>query len=182
MTPPHTVCDQTYGLSIARGSFSFSRGAWAHVSQTVVLNTPGVQDGGFILEVDGRVAIHRTDVFYRDKPLERDDDPTPFCDPNSQTDDGLLGPLLGGLITGLGVKSERDGTEVPSPRVPLDSSTGFVATVPYDTSDANAHSDSPVTQESLENNDDLCVGSIREADDPVGFQGVFFRHVSPESL
>jgi hypothetical protein len=185
MTPPHTVCDQAYGLSIARGSFSFSRGAWAHVSQTVVLNTPGVQDGNFVLEVDGRVAINRTDVFYRDKPLERDHGPTPFCDPNSQPDDSLLGPLLGGLI-GPGIESERDGAKVLSPRVPLDSSTGFVATVPYDTSDANAHSDPPVKPESLEDNDDLCVdpeeGTTQETDDLVGFQGVFFRHVPSESL
>jgi hypothetical protein len=183
MTPPQTVCDQTYGFSIARGSFSFSRGAWAHVSQTVVLNAPGVQDGGFILEVDGRVAINRTDVFYRDKPLERDHGPAPFCDPDSQADDSLLGPLLGGLI-GPGIESERDGTEVLSPRVPPDSPTGFVATVPHDTSDANAHSDSPVKPEPLEDNDDLCVGSeegtTQETDDPVGFQGVFFRHVPPE--
>jgi hypothetical protein len=187
MTPPQTVCDQTYGFSIARGSFSFSRGAWTNVSQTVVLNTPGVQDGGFILEVDGRVAIDRTDVFYRDKPLERDHGPTPFCDPDSQGDDSLLGPLLGGLIgPGPGIESERDGTEVPSPRVPLDSSTGFVATIPYDTSDANAHSDSPVKPALLEDNDNLCVGSeegtTQETDDPVGFEGVFFRHVPPESL
>ena len=69
--------------------------------------------------------------------LERDHGPAPFCDPDSQADDSLLGPLLGGLI-GPGVESERDGTEVLSPRAPLDSSTGFVAMVPYDTSDANA--------------------------------------------
>jgi len=150
-----------------------------------VLNTPGVQDGGFILEVDGRVAINRTDVFYRDKPLERDHDRTPFCDPDSQGDDSLLGPLLGGLI-GPGIESEGDGTEVLSPRVPRDSSTGLVATVPYDMSDANAHSDSPVKPEPREDNDDLCIGSeegtTQETDDSVGFQGVFFRHVPPKSL
>ena len=124
-------------------------------------------------------------MFYRDKPLERDDDPTPFCDPNSQGDDSLLGPLLGGLI-GPGIESERDGTEVVSPHVPLDSSTGFVTEVPYDTSDANAHSESPVKPEFLEDNDDLCVGSgegtTQETVDPVGFQGVFFRYVPPDSL
>ena len=150
-----------------------------------MLNTPGVQDGGFVLEVDGRVAINRTDVFYRDKPLERVHDPTPFRDPNSQPDDSLLGPLLGGLI-GPEIESERDGAEVLSPRVPLDSSTGLIATVPYDTSDSNARSDSPVKRESLEDNDGLCVGSeegaTQETDDPIGFQGVFFRHVPPESL
>lgn len=153
--------------------------------QTVVLNTPGFQDGGFILEVDGRVVINRTDVFYRHKPLERDHGPAPYCDRNSQTGDSLLGPLLGGLI-GHGFESEWDGTEVVSPRVPPDSSTGFVATVPYDTSDGNAYRDLPVKPEALEDNDDLCVGSEEDTtqmtDDPVGFQGVFFRHVPSRSL
>ncbi|KAH9977048.1 hypothetical protein BGW80DRAFT_1166751 [Lactifluus volemus] len=69
--PPLTVCHQTYGFSIARGSFKFSAGSWTYVSQTVVLNTPGYPDGGFHLEVDGKVAIDLTEVFYRDY-LDRD--------------------------------------------------------------------------------------------------------------
>lgn len=36
------------------------------MKQTVTLNTPGGQDGGFALEVDGRPVMNRTDVFYRD--------------------------------------------------------------------------------------------------------------------
>ena len=87
-----------------------------------MLNTPGVQDGGFIVEVDGRVAINRTDVFYRDRPLERDHGATPFCDPNPQADDSLLGPLLGGLI-GTGIESERNQSAGPS--CSLDSWTGL---------------------------------------------------------
>ncbi|KAH9977425.1 hypothetical protein BJV74DRAFT_781262 [Russula compacta] len=80
--PPLSVCDGAYGLSISRGSFKFSRGAWTHLSQTVVLNTPGVQDGCFLLEVDGKSVINRTDVFYRDKPRELDPVRTPSvpCD------------------------------------------------------------------------------------------------------
>jgi hypothetical protein len=155
------VCDSTYGLSIGRGSFKFSRGAWTHVSQTVVLNTPGVQDGDFHLEVDGNVVIDRADVFYRDKPQELDSNPTPACDPNSDLDDGrgLLGSLLGGLF-----------------------STGFVPSSPCDTTDANAQAE-PLLQEAALENDDTCsddcseVDDPHETDDPVGFQGVFFRHV-----
>ncbi|KAI0344991.1 hypothetical protein BDW22DRAFT_1325979 [Trametopsis cervina] len=64
--PPQSVCDQAYGLSIGRGAFNFTPGAWTHVKQTVTLNTPGGQDGGFALEVDGRPVMNRTDVFYRD--------------------------------------------------------------------------------------------------------------------
>lgn len=172
------MCNEAYGLSIARGSFAFSKGAWTHVSQTVVLNTPGVQDGNFLLGVDGRVVINRTDVLYRDKPRERDH--IPFCDPNSQPDDGLLGPLLGGLF-GPGRGSRRDRTEVLSPRAPLDSST-----FPYDKSDAIAQSDSPVEPEPLGDDVDICVRSVEgtttEADDPIGFKGVFFRYVPSGSL
>jgi len=32
----------------------------------VVLNTPGFQDGGFLLEVNGRVTLDLSDVFYRE--------------------------------------------------------------------------------------------------------------------
>ena len=94
------MCDAAYGLSIARGSFEFSEGAWTHVSQTVVLNSPGEQDGGFVLKVNGNVAINRSDVFYRDRPQEPDFILIPSCDPNLQPDNGWgpLGSLLGGLF------------------------------------------------------------------------------------
>lgn len=122
----------------------FSKGAWTNVSQTVVLNSPGVQDGTFLLEVNGEVVINSTDVFYRDKPQEDDFDPTPFCDPNSQPDGGLLG-----LLVGPGLGSKRD-----------------------------AQSDSPVEPGPLGNNVDMCVeGTTQEADNSIGFKGVFFRHV-----
>jgi hypothetical protein len=156
------VCDSTYGLSIGRGSFGFSKGAWTHVRQTVVLNSPGVQDGGFLLEVDGNVVIDRADVFYRDGLREPDSNPTPACDPNSDLDDGrgLLGSLLGGLF-----------------------SASFVSSSSCDTAGANARTDPLVQGETLEDDDDTCIDDCSEADapqetdDPVGFQGVFFRHV-----
>lgn len=64
--PPLSVCDQEYGLSIGRGAFNFTPGAWTHIRQTVTLNTPGGQDGGFALEVNGQEVMRRADVFYRD--------------------------------------------------------------------------------------------------------------------
>lgn len=64
--PPLSVCDQEYGLSIGRGSFNFTPGAWTHVKQTVSLNTPGTQDGEFTLEVNDQKVMQRSDVFYRD--------------------------------------------------------------------------------------------------------------------
>ena len=59
------------------------------MKQTVVLNTPGVQDGAFALDVDGRRVIDRHDVFYRDVPSavqRRDVD----SDVGAAVDDGPL--------------------------------------------------------------------------------------------
>ncbi|KAI0823915.1 hypothetical protein BC628DRAFT_1420647 [Trametes gibbosa] len=67
-TPPTSVCDAEWGLSIARGAFSFALGNWTHVRQTVTLNTPGKQDGGFALDVNGQRVIERCDVYYRGEP------------------------------------------------------------------------------------------------------------------
>lgn len=64
-TDAQSVCSAVYGLSIGRGSFVFTRGGWTHLSQTVVLNTPGKQDGTFALDVDDERVISRNDVFYR---------------------------------------------------------------------------------------------------------------------
>jgi len=183
--PPRSVCDSTFGLSVARGSFEFSRGAWTHVRQTVVLNSPGVQDGGFLLEVNGDRVIDRGDVFYRDKPREPDFIvPTPSYDPDSHLGRkrGLLGRLLGGLIKSrLGLRG--DDTRELSSQAPSDSSSGFVPSAPCDAADANAQTDPLAQQETLENDDDKCIDDYPQADatqekgDAVGFQGVFFRHV-----
>ncbi|RPD59295.1 hypothetical protein L226DRAFT_488914 [Lentinus tigrinus ALCF2SS1-7] len=67
-TPPQSVCDSDYGFSIGRGAFYFAAGKWTHIRQTVVLNTPGEQDGGFTLDVNGKRVIERSDIFYRDDP------------------------------------------------------------------------------------------------------------------
>ncbi|KAM5542764.1 hypothetical protein V8D89_003725 [Ganoderma adspersum] len=67
-TPPLSICDSVYGLSIGRGSFRFAAGNWTHVRQTVTLNTPGMQDGAFALDVNGVRVIDCDDVFYRDVP------------------------------------------------------------------------------------------------------------------
>ncbi|KAF9559570.1 hypothetical protein CPC08DRAFT_743050 [Agrocybe pediades] len=60
---PQSVCDAAYGLSIGRGSFHWTPGTWTTVHQTVFLNTPGEQDGEFTLDVNGKRAIYRNDVF-----------------------------------------------------------------------------------------------------------------------
>jgi hypothetical protein len=127
---PQSVCDAAYGFSVGRGSFVWTAGKWTHVKQTVTLNTPGKQDGGFVLEVNGKQAINRTDVFYRDIPPK----PTPpastgpvepTAQPDSKPPGGLLGPLLGGLL-------RRIWQEVLLP-VPFDDPlmTGDVIALPH---------------------------------------------------
>lgn len=58
-----------------------------------MLNTPGKQDGGFALDVNGKRVIDRNDVFYRDVPNK----PIP-AKTKKPTPTGILGPLLGGLL------------------------------------------------------------------------------------
>lgn len=89
---PQSVCDATYGFSIGRGSFQYAAGGWTRVRQTVLLNTPGKQDGGFTLDVNGKRVIDRFDVFYRDAP------PAPIK--SKPKPSGILGPLLGRPLLG----------------------------------------------------------------------------------
>lgn len=42
-TPPQSVCDAPLGLSIGRGSWTFTLGAWTTIRQDVWLNTPGLE-------------------------------------------------------------------------------------------------------------------------------------------
>ncbi|EJD48745.1 hypothetical protein AURDEDRAFT_112840 [Auricularia subglabra TFB-10046 SS5] len=67
-TPPKSVCETEYGLSIGRGSFKFTQGGWTRISQTVVLNTPGVADGRLDLDVNGQRAMSVANVYYRNEP------------------------------------------------------------------------------------------------------------------
>ncbi|KAJ3505671.1 hypothetical protein NMY22_g17500 [Coprinellus aureogranulatus] len=63
---PRSECNAVYGFSIGRGSFTWAKGAWTTVVQTVVLNTPGRQNGAFTLDVNGVRVIEKEGVFYRD--------------------------------------------------------------------------------------------------------------------
>jgi len=107
-TPPFSYCDEDYGLSIGRGSFNFTPGAWTTLRQTVTLNTPGQQDGGFLLEVDGKVAIHRGDVFYRALPSPSSSTTalSESQSPISSSQPGILGPLLGDVLRRVELEGE----------------------------------------------------------------------------
>ncbi|OCB91104.1 polysaccharide lyase family 14 protein [Sanghuangporus baumii] len=124
--PPESVCDTAYGLSVARGAFKFSPGEWTHVRQTVVLNTPGKQNGGFRLEVNGRDIMNRHDVFYRDVPsiTSTSSNPTQTDAGDNDTDDGgLLSPLLGGVLGAIDKAGIDEGVLPPFAKNSSSSST-----------------------------------------------------------
>ncbi|KAG9102849.1 hypothetical protein FRC06_000963 [Ceratobasidium sp. 370] len=73
-TPPRSICEADYGLSIGRGSFKFTPGQWTHVSQTVVLNTPGRQDGYFTLDVNGKRVLNLQGLYYRQMAANEEED------------------------------------------------------------------------------------------------------------
>ncbi len=127
--PAIGVCDAAYGLSVGRGAFSWAAGAWTTVEQTVILNTPGKQDGTFVLLVNGERKIARNDVFYRAdlsgskggtdaKPTRtrsRTTTPSRETETPTPTDDGgPLGPILGGILGGLGLRRADTGRDAPA--------------------------------------------------------------------
>ena len=130
-----------------------------------MLNSPGVQDGSFLLEVDGNAVIDRADVLYRDVPLQRDPDSapagaTPTHHPNSELDGN--GGLLGSLLGGLGLTLESDGAQVLSTAQAL----------------ANSSIDTVLCNHGDDMSPDHSPHPIQEIDEPTGFEGVFFRSVS----
>ncbi|KAF9036879.1 hypothetical protein BJ165DRAFT_1354279 [Panaeolus papilionaceus] len=139
---PLSTCDAAYGLSIGRGSFGWAAGAWTTARQTIVLNTPGKTNGVFTLDVNGERVIDRNDIMYRDrippsktatkKPSKATKTTTSSA--SSSTDgDGLLGPIVSGILGGSGIgdvgsgrrgskgkseKSKREvtaGSSIPAP-------------------------------------------------------------------
>ncbi|KZP13818.1 polysaccharide lyase family 14 protein [Athelia psychrophila] len=187
---PRSVCDAAYGFSIGRGSFRYTAGGWTHLRQIVTLNTPGKQDGVFILDVNGTRIIDRSDVFYRDVP------PPPASKSKNPVPTGLLGPLLGGLSQVLhpqdilNLKREGDSQSPdPSPtallplehdplashqarqvpaQVPIVTTTAIAAVSPVITTAA-----APVATAVLFalQEDEVEAATIPQ---PIGFSGIFF--------
>ncbi|KIY68782.1 polysaccharide lyase family 14 protein [Cylindrobasidium torrendii FP15055 ss-10] len=119
---PRSTCDAAYGFSIGRGSFKYAKGGWTNLEQTVVLNSPGKQDGIFTLRVNGQEVIHRNDVYYRahvnDQGEVDDAGQPPAEDDSDSKGDGFLG-FLDGLL-GRAVQQALAMT-VPSPTPTLSS-------------------------------------------------------------
>jgi len=186
---PGSICDAVYGLSIGRGFFKWATGNWTTVQQTVVLNTPGIQDGSFALDVNGRRVIERDDIMYRDKLVDNGSDqdapsrspspgkghsstkplkPTPTS--GSTKDGGLLGPILGGLLHGLGLLVDLlFGASISYP-TPTTSQSDFQPFTTISSSHAFKNPQ-PVPTATAVNT----VLSIRSSNnEQVGFLGIFF--------
>ncbi|KAF5353310.1 hypothetical protein D9756_007966 [Leucocoprinus leucothites] len=115
---PGSTCNTDYGFSIGRGSFTWTSGSWATVTQTLVLNTEGKANGWFTLCVNDKLAIDRRDIYYRDSNQHPPLGPTKTVSEPSVTkghtqasatktnSGGLLGDLLNPLL-GHGTGSER---------------------------------------------------------------------------
>ncbi|KAH7100103.1 hypothetical protein BKA62DRAFT_264426 [Auriculariales sp. MPI-PUGE-AT-0066] len=61
----NTFVDETYGISVARGAFTFAKGNYTVVAQRVQLNTIGKSDGELELWVDGKSVLHATGLQIR---------------------------------------------------------------------------------------------------------------------
>jgi hypothetical protein len=58
----------TQGLPIERHAFDFPRGRWVKLEQEVILNDPKKADGILRVWVDGKLALDRDGLAYRDRP------------------------------------------------------------------------------------------------------------------
>lgn len=65
-TPPKSICSSDWGLSIGRGAWKFARGDWTTIRQDVWLNTPGQNDGGFNIWINGQLIMSANEVRYRE--------------------------------------------------------------------------------------------------------------------
>lgn len=64
--PPKSICNNDYGLSIGRGAWRFVKGEWTTIRQDIWLNTPGINDGGFNIWINDRLAMSYGQVRYRE--------------------------------------------------------------------------------------------------------------------
>ncbi|KAJ8468833.1 hypothetical protein ONZ45_g17099 [Pleurotus djamor] len=180
-----SVCDATYGFSIGRGSFTWVKGGWTHIRQTVGLNTPGETDGTFALEVNGDEVINREDVFYRDvaaasKPSNGKNSnstptptPTPIPPKSSPGAGGLLGPIFGGLFGSQ--EAEETLTDPEDSDSPLVVGAQSIMEID-DIDDGPEDSDDMETSDGIMENPPLYLHEAQEAKPgrPVGFVGLFF--------
>jgi len=65
---PKSVCDQNFGDSIGRGSFTWASGQWTTVAQHLRLNDVGQSNGEQEIFVNGKSVLHLTGLQIAVKP------------------------------------------------------------------------------------------------------------------
>ncbi|CCA70067.1 hypothetical protein PIIN_04007 [Serendipita indica DSM 11827] len=196
-TPPRSACNSVYGLSIGRGSFTFKRSSWTRVKQTVWLNTPGINDGGFVLEVgydDGpmQVVMSNAEVYYRsatvpdyslssweiDDMYSEDDDP----DRQLSSEDVIFSPM--GSVPPL-IFHGQERLHVTKPvTVTIDAIQGMSAvTHPNLSTGVSTAVVSVTASVSSPSRSERPFPVLTRADptedSTIGFSGIFFRQVLP---
>ncbi|KAJ1030920.1 hypothetical protein NDA18_002149 [Ustilago nuda] len=62
---PYSYVNPVYGISLGRGSFNLTKGAWTNISQTITLqNNETHPNGVFHVSVNGESVIHYDQVFF----------------------------------------------------------------------------------------------------------------------
>jgi hypothetical protein len=56
---------KTWGTSLGRGSWTFKKGVWHHMEQTLRVNTPGKRDGKVMVWQDGRLVFRTGGLEFR---------------------------------------------------------------------------------------------------------------------
>ena len=69
--PPFSTCNDVYGASVGRGSFTWKTGARTTVSQRVRLNDPGVANGELQLWADGVSVVNVSGLVMRNSSSGR---------------------------------------------------------------------------------------------------------------
>ncbi|KAJ3525829.1 hypothetical protein NMY22_g10409 [Coprinellus aureogranulatus] len=68
---PSSDCNPTYGASVGRGSFHFTKGGWTTVSERVKLNDVGQSNGEIQLFVNGKSVINVNGLVLRNSAAGR---------------------------------------------------------------------------------------------------------------
>jgi len=71
--PPLSVCDDSAGASVGRGSWTFTPGKWTVLSQRVKLNDAGAQNGEMEVIIDGQSKFSLNGLAFRDSDNGRFD-------------------------------------------------------------------------------------------------------------
>lgn len=129
-----------------------------------MLNTPGVQDGEFRLDVNGAPVINRRDVYYRSAGGDSGGEDDKDNDEDEDDDKGLIG----GLLPTLGKLLGRASAYFPFVFGPQSSPAQSIVAQSADAGgEAGTYQSRPKTKSKVK------AAGVEAG--PIGFTGLFFR-------